>query len=1022
MESCASIQLRTASLMVSTNQAPDKSGESPFLRWINLRSGEGDRTFWMFAFYTFTSTGLIWLEACSVEMFLAQFGAANLPLIYIVSAALKIGLGWLYSELQRYLPLRAVIVTIALLLASPLPFFSVGLSGGFGEQFGQFYVLQVVVFGMQLWLEASHVLNDLNASITANQLFNIREIKRTYPLISSGILVADVVGGFSLPFVLGLFPRDVAVSQVLLIAFGFMLSGAVILWGLSHLYQQAFPEVRRRRDDTTAENSATRLQGQMQRYMSLLQIFFALAQVFLLLIEFQFLTQLGQHSEISSQLGKGDIAGFLGIFNGAMGICELIMQWSFSSRVLDRVGVFRSLMLMPLIIIGFTGVSITGVSPVFVSILVMRFLYELLHYTLLTGSVPFLFYSVPDYLRNREQARVRGIAEPISTALTGLMLLGLVKLGLNGMGAAEKLSLGIMIVFAIGWLITIVFLKKEYLNLLVLNAGRGQLSTSDVDMKALRQRTIETLEKPGADEDKRACIDFLSDIDGKNAGEVLAPLLSKLTPELQHKSIEVMLNHPNPAFLNPVKSLCSQRPAPEVMAVALRYIWLTEETASISELRHYLKPNHPSIVRATAASLILRQGTISEKAEATYVLQAMLKHKQTQERVIGCRALGGAVHLQGLRLWLKPYVADLLKDPSIEVKCATLEAISATRSEEFYRYLLSGLYVRPTREAAKSALVRLGNEVLPKLIWIADDIDRPPLVRSEAFSAIGQIGTPEAIELLISRLLTSWGTTRRLLLRILLKIPNEKGIEAVSERLGRQGIEELIDQELMFMGQVYAASMDLILERVRCDETVLLRSALETLPTDSIERLFLLMKFLYPIGSIRVAEFNFQSDSRSAIAQGLEILDSTLDIGNKRALLGVLDHELSMDKLQSLSSVVSYTPMQPNERLNQLLELRHFISDWALACCFHLARRARWDLSGDAIRSSLRHPRGYVREAVLSYIAKQYPQQLGRVLQKFQDEHDPIVSKQVKHMMQALGMTSPEPSSKVVFFQRPGLN
>ncbi|MGG6263861.1 HEAT repeat domain-containing protein [Leptolyngbya sp. AN03gr2] len=1009
--------------MVSTNQAPDKSGENPFLRWINLRSGEGNRTFWMFAFYTFTSTGLIWLEACSVEMFLSQFGAANLPLIYIVSAAIKIGLSWLYSELQRVLPLRAVIVAIAVLLASPLPFFSLGLSGAFGESFGQFYVLQIVVFAMQLWLEASHVLNDLNASITANQLFNIREIKRTYPLISSGILVADVAGGFSLPFVLGLFPREVAVSQVLLIAFGFMLSGAVILGGLSHLYQQFFPEVRRRREGVTAENSGTRLQGQMQRYMSLLQIFFALAQVFLLLIEFQFLTQLGQHSEISSRLGQGDIAGFLGVFNGAMGVCELIMQWSFSSRVLDRVGVFRSLMLMPMIIIAFIGISITGISPVFVSILVMRFLYELLHYTLLTGSVPFLFYSVPDHLRNREQAKVRGIAEPISTALTGVMLLGLVKLSLNGMGVVEQnLSFGIMILFAIGWLVTIVFLKKEYLNLLVLNAGRGQLSTSDVDMKALRQRTIETLEKPGADEDKRACIEFLSEIDGKNAGEVLVPLLAKLTPELQYKSIEVMLNHPNPAFLNPVKALCSQRPTPEVMAVALRYIWLTEETASISELRHYLKSNHPSIVRATAASLILRQGTISEKAEATYVLQAMLKHKQTQERVIGCRALGGAVHLQGLRLWLKPYVAELLKDPSIEVKCATLEAIAATRSEEFYRYLLSGLYVRPTREAAKSALVRLGNEVLPKLIWIADDIERPPLVRSEAFSAIGQIGTPEAIDLLISRLLTSWGTNRRLLLRILLKIPNEQGIEAVSEQLGRQGIEQLIDQELMFMGQIYAASTDLIFERIRCDETTSLQSALAILPADSIERLFLLMKFLYPIGSIRVAEFNFQSESRAAIAQGLEILDSTLDIANKRALLGVLDRELPMDKLQSLSSLAPYTPMQPNDRLNHLLELRHFISDWALACCFHLAKRARWKLDEAATGASLKHPRGYVREAVISYIAQEHPDRIKRVLLKYQNDRDPIVSKQVKQMMQQLGMTSPEPSSNVVFFQRPSLN
>ncbi|MCU0551821.1 MAG: MFS transporter [Leptolyngbya sp. Prado105] len=994
--------------MVASNSAPQKTGENRFFRWINLRKGEGNRTFWMFVSYSATSSGLMWLEACSVDRFLSEFGAANLPLIYIASAALKILLGMLYSWLQMFLPLRSVIVWIALLLAAPLPFFSLGLSEPVGMQIGGFYVLQITVFAMQLWLEASHVLNDLNASITANQLFNIREIKRTYPLISSGILVADVFGGFSLPWVLRQFPRDQAVPSVLLLAFGLMIFGTIALFGLSLANRQSFPAARRRREDYNSEHSPPRLQGQMKSYMRLLQIFFSLAQVFLLLVEFQFLTQLGKDSGIVTQVTGGEIAGFLGLFNGALGICELIMQWMFSSRVLDRVGVFTSIMLLPVVVISLTGVSMTGMIPVFYGVLVLRFLYELLHYTLLSGSVPFLFYSVPDYIRNQEQAKVRSIAEPISTAVTGLILLGFVKLSVNGAGVAEQsLTFGLMIGAALVWLWTIGALKKEYLNLLVLNAGRGQLSTSDVDLKALRQKTIDTLEKSGAEADKRACIEFLSEIDGKNAGEVLAPLLSKLSPELQYQSVEVMLKHPNPAYLNPVKSLCAQRPAPEVMAVALRYIWLTEESASFSELRHYLKPNHPSIVRATAASLILRKGTVSEKAEATYVLHAMLTSKQTQDRVIGCRALGGTVHLQGLRLWLKPYVPKLVKDPSFEVKAAILEAIAATRSEEFYRYLMGGLYHRPTREAAKSALVSLEDAALPNLIRLADDVERPFLVRTEAMSAIGQIGTPEALDLLISRLATSWGAIRRALLRILLKVPNEKGIDAVAEQLGREGVEKLIEQELMFMGQIYAASMDLILERIRCDETMLLRSALETLPADSLERVFLLMKFLYPIGSIRVAEYNLQSESKAAIAQGLEILDSTLDISSKRALLGVLDRELPMDKLQSLSNLVPYTPMQPSDRLNHVLELRHFLSDWALACCFHLAKRAHWNVSPDAIRSSLRHPRGYVREAVLSYVAAQFPQKLGAVLQGFQDERNPIVVAQVQQMMKRLGMRPP---------------
>lgn len=291
--------------MVASNSAPQKSGENRFLRWINLREGEGHRTFWMFASYSATSSGLMWLEACSVDRFLSEFGAASLPLIYIASAALKIFLGVLYSWLQTFLPLRSVIIWIALLLATPLPFFSLGLSEPAGMQIGGFYVLQITVFAMQLWLEASHVLNDLNASITANQLFNIREIKRTYPLISSGILVADVFGGFSLPWVLQQFPKEQAVPSVLLLAFGLMIFGSIVLFGLSFANRQAFPAARRRREEKGSENAQPRLQGQMKSYMKLLQIFFSLAQVFLLLVEFQFLTQLGKESTVVTQFVGG---------------------------------------------------------------------------------------------------------------------------------------------------------------------------------------------------------------------------------------------------------------------------------------------------------------------------------------------------------------------------------------------------------------------------------------------------------------------------------------------------------------------------------------------------------------------------------------------------------------------------------------------------------------------------------------------------------------------------------------------
>ncbi|NEQ21235.1 MAG: MFS transporter, partial [Microcoleus sp. SIO2G3] len=89
------------------------------LQWVNLRPEEGERTFLMFVFYTVTSIGLLWFEHSTVALFLDKYSASWLPVIYIASALMCSGLGVLYSWLQSILPMRIVLVAIALLTAFP---------------------------------------------------------------------------------------------------------------------------------------------------------------------------------------------------------------------------------------------------------------------------------------------------------------------------------------------------------------------------------------------------------------------------------------------------------------------------------------------------------------------------------------------------------------------------------------------------------------------------------------------------------------------------------------------------------------------------------------------------------------------------------------------------------------------------------------------------------------------------------------------------------------------------------------
>jgi ATP/ADP translocase len=569
------------------------------LRSLNLRSEEVERTVLMFLVYTLTSVGLIWLELSTVGLFLDEFGADKMPWIYIASAFIGSGLGFVYSWLQKILPLRRTVVVVLAMMSIPLFLFRFGI-GYENTKIAGVSIAFITIFLMWLWVEACYVLNDLNTSITSNQLFNIREIKRTYPLVSSGYLVAGVVSGFSLPVLLYV----VGLKNVTLISGLMVATGSVLLYYLTEKYSQAFPETAHwtddDEDDDQEEFTARKVTGPLQKYAVPLVSFFILAEVVYVLVDFQFYSQLEYQNPGD---GASWIASFLGIYEGIQGLFQVATQWFASSRLVERIGVFVTAMILPagIAILGVLtiGASLGQLVSVFIGLILLRFLDELLHYTLLETVSPVLFQPIPDNIRSGIQTLVNGVGEPLSCGVTGVGIL--IMLWVTGKILPQQdedvfhdqqslIFIGAIVVLALLWVFVVWLIRSQYVGLLVKSAERGRLGVTDVDLKALKRAVVETLEQPGGEEEKRSCIELLTQIDPKNVGEVLAPLLDSLSPVLQRQSLETMLQHPNPAYLQAVRTLSQQSLPPEVLALALRYIWLTEAEPNIDSLRPYLQP------------------------------------------------------------------------------------------------------------------------------------------------------------------------------------------------------------------------------------------------------------------------------------------------------------------------------------------------------------------------------------------------------------------------------------------------
>jgi hypothetical protein len=260
----------------------------------------------------------------------------------------------------------------------------------------------------------------------------------------------------------------------------------------------------------------------------------------------------------------------------------------------------------------------------------LRFVDELLRYTLIAGIEPVLFQPLPEAIRNSIQTSVQGIAEPTTTGITGIGILATIWLFHWYFQGQSELILQqwqswvfifAIVMFSLIWLLSAWLLRSSYVSLLVQSAEQGRLGFSDVDLRAFKRAVVEALEQPGTEADKRSCIQLLYQIDPTNVGEVLAPLLPRLSVALQRQSLEAMLENPNAAYLNDVQVLIDQKPPAEVLALALRYVWLTQPELEVRAIKHYLHSAVDPTVRGTAAALILRRGTPTEKAEATNTLR-----------------------------------------------------------------------------------------------------------------------------------------------------------------------------------------------------------------------------------------------------------------------------------------------------------------------------------------------------------------------------------------------------------------
>lgn len=162
---------------------------SPVRKWLGIQPEEVGLFLWTAALFFLMRNSDLIFDNFVETVFLKRFGVKYLPMVYIANSVITFfSMGALMGLLMR-MPsgrlLRNMLIAFGLLLAALRVV--VGL---------EINLVYPVLFLLRSQVEA---LNNLVFWNMANDLFNIRQSKRLFPLISAGGVLGAILASFCTP-------------------------------------------------------------------------------------------------------------------------------------------------------------------------------------------------------------------------------------------------------------------------------------------------------------------------------------------------------------------------------------------------------------------------------------------------------------------------------------------------------------------------------------------------------------------------------------------------------------------------------------------------------------------------------------------------------------------------------------------------------------------------------------------------------------------------------------------------------
>ncbi len=819
---------------------------------------------------------LVFFKTTANTLFLIQYNISELPYVYILTALTSVIAGYFYTQLEKQSTITKLLKTSMLFVILIVVFFLLLI---------KFSDSKLAYMGIMVSKDLIWMFIGMEFVILTGIIFNIRQGKRLFGILMSGEILAGILGGFSIGFIL-----DYINTEDLLFISVFTLIAS--FWLLLHIlnkYSNKF-ETNNTNQNIEDNNSSYKSLFQNKYYL----LFFTISVLSFFI--FYFIDYIFYHTIEEKFTNENELASFFGVFYSVLNIVNLFSSLFLSGAILSRYGLGLGIMVIPILaIIGTSSLLIAAMASLgigFILLVILKLLDEVVDISILNPTYKIIYRSIPIHQRIKIITFRETIIGPTAMGLAGLSLLGL------SMLEGLEMIYYLIIMMSLIWLILGKLLKKQYVLSVEKLLNQREVFSDELELKNIDINIFLNGVKSKNEIEVIYCLDLLTKIGYKDIDNILTQLLSNQSVRIRLsvlKSID-KLNKDN--LIDIISTKIEDEHNPEVLNKLLKLYCKIKTVDSIEKVSKYVQ-NTNSIIQEGAIVGLIQHGGVDGILVAGKVLHNLFDSIKKDDKILALKILAKL----DIPSFYKP-LEESLNNQDKDIRVVAIQAVGHLKIKKFLPNLLDNLILDSYRSVTIQALIKFKCTIFNELV--------------EYFNLTKSINTKIALVKILSMMKID-DSYKFLLQQIEQPLLNDIIIEKLFETNFTSNDEKLIKKLLTHNIKkiLFYLNILILIDKKSFPNSFLV---IEELKDININNIFLILGFKYPKNIIIQSKLNYKSNSGDQKAYAVEAIDNMLSSNIKELVLPILEDKSIDKKIQNYSSSLCKETYTQQEFIDKVLE------------------------------------------------------------------------------------------------------